>query len=286
MDIVEKIGLGTVQFGLDYGINNKFGRVKENEVQKILNYALSKGIDLIDTAYSYGESETVLGRFSGLGHFKVVSKFPKDLDPGIAIDISLKRLKIERFYGYLCHHFESLKNNLAVWGKVLDLKDRGLTEKVGFSLYFLDELDFLLEKFIEFDLIQVPYNIFDRRFEGYFCALRDRGVEIHVRSVFLQGLFFVEVDGLPEFFYPVREKIKEIQQISRDLGIPLERLLLSWALSNECVDRVIVGVDSFDQFKKNTDLDDSIVEKVRSIDWDYFKEDDEKIILPVNWRFN
>ncbi len=286
MGIFERMGLGTVQFGLGYGINNKFGRVKENEVQKILNYALSKGIDLVDTAYSYGKSEAVLGRFSGLGQFKVVSKFPKDLDPEIAIDISLKRLKIEHFYGYLCHHFESLKNNLAVWEKVLELKDKGLTEKVGFSLYFLDELDFLLEKSIEFDLIQVPYNIFDRRFEEYFCALKDRGIEILVRSVFLQGLFFVEIDRLPEFFYPVREKIKEVQQISRDLGISLERLLLSWALSNECIDRVIVGVDSFDQFKKNTNLDDSIVEKVKAIDWDYFKEDNEKIILPVNWRLN
>ncbi len=285
MSVVERIGLGTVQFGLDYGINNKFGRVKKDEVQKILNYAWSKGIDLIDTAYSYGESEAVLGRFNGLGQFKVVSKFPKDLDPGIAIDISLKRLKIERFYGYLCHHFEFLKSNLAAWEKVLGLKEKGLTKKVGFSLYFLEDLDFLLEKSVEFDLIQVPYNIFDRRFEGYFCALKDRDVEIHVRSVFLQGLFFIDLDRLPKFFDPVKEKIKRLHQISHDLDVPLEKLLLSWALANECVDRVIIGVDSFDQFKKNTDLDDSIVEKITNVDWDYFREDDEKIVLPINWRF-
>jgi len=286
MNVSKRLGLGTVQFGLDYGINNKFGRVKENDVKEILTYALRKGIDLIDTAYSYGESEVILGKFDDLEQFKVVSKFPKDLDPGIAINKSLKRLRIKHFYGYLCHHFEFLKSDLGVWQRVVDLKDRGLTRKVGFSLYFLEELDFLLEKSVDFDLVQVPYNIFDRRFERYFCALKDKDVEIHVRSVFLQGLFFIETDKLPTFFDPVREKIKRLHWISYELGVPLEKLLLSWALSNECVDRVIIGVDSFDQFKKNTDLDDSIVEKVKAIDWDCFKEDDKRIILPIKWRFN
>ena len=191
--LIARMSLGTAQLGLDYGIANKKGKVSREEAFKMLEYAHDLGIDALDTAYSYGESEDIIGKFvlRTWRKFNIVSKLP-DIGKYDTFVVekyffeTLKKLKQARIYSYLIHKFDNLmfhKRNL--WNKIESLKEQGLVSKVGISLYQPEELEYLLEEKIPFDVIQIPYNLFDRRFEEYFPILKERKTEIYVRSVFL-----------------------------------------------------------------------------------------------------
>ncbi len=283
-DYIRKIGIGSVQFGLNYGINNQNGKVKKTKVFRILQEALRVGIDVVDTACGYGESEQILGQFDEIGKFRIVSKFPKGRNPEDTIKESLKRLNIKSLYGFLSHSFDFVKNNNRTWENVLKIKKNGLTKKIGFSLYYPEELEFILKNDFEFDIVQLPYNVFDRRFEPFFGILKTMGVEIHVRSVFLQGLFFVDLRKLNKWFEPVVNKLNYLHNFAKNHNIRLSCVLILWALSNKHIDNVIVGVDSFEQFKNNIDLDKrafDLVNKLKDL-----TENNEKIIVPALWRLN
>ena len=161
---MSKIVLGTVQFGLQYGVNSA-GRPSQDAVKGILEEAAKGGITTLDTSSAYGNSEEVLGECITLDeNFKIVSKYPKGETPvGEMFHGSLKRLKVNQLYGYLLHHFEVYKNNPAVWDEFVALKESGKVQKIGFSLYTPEELEFILNNGSPFDLIQVPFNIFDKK---------------------------------------------------------------------------------------------------------------------------
>ena len=131
-----KLVLGTVQFGLQYGVNSA-GRPSQEAVKSILNEAAKGGITTLDTSSAYGNSEVVLGdSIATPGQFKIVSKYPKgETLVNVMFNGSLKRLKIEKLYGYLLHHFEVYKNNPKVWDEFIALKESGKVQKIGFSLY-------------------------------------------------------------------------------------------------------------------------------------------------------
>ena len=195
---INRIGIGTAQFGMDYGINNSTGEVEISEIAKILDVARENRINLIDTAYAYGKSEQKLGQ-NDLDGFKVTSKLPsisKVDDVHKYLDKSLNNLKCEKLYGYLIHDFKIYQNNSGIIEKLMQERNAGKIDKFGFSLYYEKDLDVLLHEGVEFDLIQLPFNIFDRRFEPYFEELSDLNIEIHVRSIYLQGLFFMNPEDL------------------------------------------------------------------------------------------
>jgi len=282
---VNKIALGTAQFGMDYGINNERGRVSEEEVSEILDLAWKSGVDTIDTAYLYGKSERIIGCYKNVSKFKVVSKFPDIRKIEKYIEATLNNLKIHRIYGYLAHDFRNVKFNIECWKKILELKCEGKVLKVGFSLYYPYELEYLLDKNLNFDIVQVPYNIMDRRFEKYFSVLKEAGVELHVRSVFLQGLFFMGEKRIPPYFQKVKHKIKYIQNYALEKNVSVEYILLLFSISNEYIDKVVIGVDSKKQLEKNINslyfYDEQIL---NDINLDLLKEEDESIIVPSNWR--
>jgi len=284
-----KIALGTVQFGMDYGISNKRGKIPRDEVFEILKEAFESGIDTLDTAYLYCESETVIGDFikKYKKQFKVVTKSPDCKIEQIEdlFYLSLKKLNIGRVYGYLIHNFQHYKENPKIWNILEKLKAENKIQKIGLSLYYPSELEYLLNKKIKIDIIQVPYSIFDRRFEPFFIELKNRNVEIHVRSVFLQGLVFKNPEELDGYFTKIKEKISSLNSLSMKYNIPIGALCLNFAILDNSVDRVIVGVDSIKNFKENvsalnylTDVENILQELSQ------FKEDDENIILPVNWK--
>ena len=159
-----KLVLGTVQFGLQYGVNSA-GRPSQETVKSILNKAAKGGITTLDTSSAYGNSEEVLGESIAPSElFNIVSKYPKgETRVGEMFSGSLKRLKVDRLYGYLLHHFEVYKNNPAVWDEFVALKESGKVQKIGFSLYTPEELEFIQKNGSPFDLIQVPFNIFDKK---------------------------------------------------------------------------------------------------------------------------
>ncbi|PKD16747.1 hypothetical protein APR41_08040 [Salegentibacter salinarum] len=248
MKISEKLGLGTVQFGLPYGISNNSGQTTAEEVVKILETAKSYKIDVLDSASAYGSSEDVLGE-NDLSAFKMVSKFlPPSKGESISIQLedSLKKLGVQSFYGYLAHRPIELIGHSEHWEELIEFKSEAKINKIGFSLNEPEELELLLEKGYFPDLVQVPYNYFDRRFENAMKILKSGGCEIHARSAFLQGLFFMDPQQLDGFFEEVKPLISQLQK-----NIPLNGTLLKFVLDKQFVDKVIIGVESELQLKEN-----------------------------------
>lgn len=285
-----KICLGTAQFGMDYGIANAIGQMPENGVFKVLEYASIAGIDTLDTAYEYGDSEGIIGKYiekSNAG-FKIISKMPKSGsgidDPASYCAKSLKQLKRNRLYGYLVRDSEIVKHD-DLYEKVLSLKKDGLIEKAGLSLYATDSLDHVLKRDLPVDILQIPYNIFDRRFERYFPALKSRGIDIYTRSVFLQGLFFLAEKRIAKDFSAASLAISRLRAISAGCGIPVAALCLSFVMLNNDVDKVIIGVDSLEQLKENVDSL-KYVSRVRQLEDSLkaLKLEQEEIILPYKWK--
>ena len=272
----EKLGLGTVQFGLNYGISNTGGQTPQEEVTRILSVALQHKITTLDTASAYGNAEAVLGEAGAKG-FSIVSKFmtPTDGETIAAqLNSSLYNLKQERLYGYLAHRPEELLNKPQLWEELQGFKDSGLIEKTGFSLNRPEELEALLDKGMVPDLIQVPYNYLDGRFEVLMKELHDKGCEIHTRSAFLQGLFFRNPLELPDFFNPIKPILTDLKQESKSLSASL----LTYVLEKTFIDKVIIGVENVLQLEQN--LNDIVtapsLQKNET-------EVPENILLPVNW---
>jgi len=249
---INKIALGTVQFGLPYGINNSRGQVPEKEVFEILNIAVENGIDTLDTAAAYGESEDRIGKFviSTGRNFKIVTKWIK----GIDLKQSLNRLHASKLHACLIHHFDDYKSDPKVFEGLLELRSKGVLAKAGFSLYNPDELEYLLKNNISFDIVQVPFSVLDQRFLKYFDKLKRSGIEIHVRSVFLQGLVFKNPNELSGKFISIKDNLVMLNRVSSESGVPLHSLCLGYALMQNGIDKVVIGVDSKEQFLQSLDV--------------------------------
>lgn len=274
-----KIVLGTVQFGVQYGINS-VGRPSEEVVKSILAAAANGGIETLDTSSAYGNSEEILGECTTPEEgFKIVSKYPKGETPvGKMFEGSIKRLKVEKLYGYLLHHFEVYKNNPKVWDEFVALKDSGKVKKIGFSLYAPEELEFILDHKSPFDLIQVPFNIFDKKFLPLMKEMHENGVEIHVRSTFLQGLFFKDRETLPEKLKPMKKYLLLLDEFSKQSGLSISEIALNYNLHNPYIDGVLIGVDNVAQLQMN-------LASVKDMPIDIEIEVKEQELLnPVNWN--
>ena len=276
---MNKIVLGTVQFGLQYGVNS-VGRPSEEAVKGILAEAAKGGITTLDTSSAYGNSEEILGEcITPEEHFKIVSKSPKGTTPvGGMFNSSLKRLKVDKLYGYLLHHFEVYKNNPKAWDEFVALKESGKVQKIGFSLYTPEELQFILDHKSPFDLIQVPFNIFDKKFLPYMKELHEKGVEIHVRSTFLQGLFFKDREALPEKLKPMMKYLLQLDEYSKKSGLSISEIAMNYNLQNPYIDGVLIGVDNVEQLKTNlTSVKDTPIDIEIEV-----KE--QELLNPVNWN--
>ncbi|MHA1381292.1 MAG: aldo/keto reductase [Candidatus Helarchaeota archaeon] len=285
--MIMKLALGSAQFGMKYGINNPRGKIPEIEVKNILKFAYKSEIDTIDTAYSYGESERVIGNIINEGKFnlKIVSKFPSSNENLIDIfNKTLSRLSMDKIYGYIFHSFSSFIENKKNFEILKVLKKEGKIDKIGFSLYYPNELEYLLSTNIDFDIIQVPYSIFDQRFSRYFEQLKYKQIEIHTRSVFLQGLVFKNPDDLKENFKKIIPKLKVIQNIAYNFNINVSDVFLNFAILNPYIDKVVIGVDSIENLKSNI-MSLKNIEIVKSVYQNLINlyEEDESIILPFNW---
>lgn len=284
---MSKIVLGTVQFGINYGINNTSGQVMPEEVVKILQIASKNGIQTLDTSSAYGTSEHVLGyalRQTNL-QFNIVSKYPKgDLGVKETFLQSLQNLGVKSLYGYLVHHFDFYQNHSEIFDNMRQLKDEGLIQKIGFSLYNPQQLQYLLDHKVQFDLIQFPYNIFDRQFEPYMPQLIGNGVEIHTRSAFLQGLFFKDTYTLSEKLKPLKKYLDTLHQYCQQHHISIEELALGYVMANTNVKGALIGVDNHIQLESNLkvaskQLSKDNIDFIKSIDIQ-----EKELLNPVNWN--
>ena len=284
---MNKIVLGTVQFGVDYGINNTSGQVTLEEVCNILEIAEKAEMQTLDTSSGYGASEAVLGKSlkQTKTSFKIVSKYPRcEADVCTTFEKSITNLCVGSLYGYLVHHFDFYLERPEIFEEMISLKNEGKIQKVGFSLYTVDQLQYLLDHDVKFDILQFPYNIFDRQFEPYMQMLVDRGVEIHTRSAFLQGLFFKDTNTLPSKLVPLKPYLDNLHQYCQDNNISVEELAFGYVLANENVKGALIGVDNHSQLEANI----HVAEKhLRKEDLDYIKSIDIKekeLLNPVNWN--
>lgn len=287
MNYVNKLVLGTVQFGLSYGINNESGQVQQDEVCRILQLAKESGIHTLDTSSAYGTSECVLGKSLSENnlHFQIVSKYPQsEKNIATVFAASIAKLHQEKLYGYLVHHFEFYQSHPRLWEEMKQLKVEGKIEKIGFSLYNTVQLEYLLDKGIAFDILQFPYNLFDRQFEAYLPLLKQCCVEIHTRSVFLQGLFFKDVHTLEDKLPPMKKYLERLHEYCDANGITVERLALSYVASNPDIDGVLIGVDNCQQLQANID---ALQCGIRQEDIDFVASinvSEKELLNPVNWK--
>lgn len=284
-----KLALGSAQFGMAYGINNSRGQVPTKEVGDVLRLFSESGGTILDTAHAYGNSELVLGDVLEKEKidFKIISKFPKQDVQRVDefFHETLARLRLPSIYGYMLHDFSTFSDCPEVWDKLQALKNKNLVKKIGFSLYHPHQAELLLEQEIEFDLVQIPYNIFDQRFDQVLPRLKAAGVEVHARSSFLQGLFFRAPESLSPFFDGLKEKLNDVRRFSESTQIPLHALLLGFVMLNQNIDYVVIGVDSSSDLKLNLEVEmyleklTPLVEQLKQ-----FKEQREDFILPYLWK--
>ncbi len=260
--------------------------VQSKEVCEILKMAKENNINTIDTASDYGMSEDVLGR-ADVKKFTIVSKYAKSIGANIneAFDRSLNRMKVSRLYGYLLHNFSDFIETPSLYEEILKLRDDGRVDKTGFSLYTPSELDSLLKLNLNIGIIQVPYNIFDRRFESYFPELFSHGIEIHTRSVFLQGLFFIELTELPSWLLPVKDKLLQLNDFARNNDTNITEICLNFVYNNRFINKIILGHDNREQLMENLNAL-RCNEKISGLmeELGTFIVNDENIINPVKWK--
>jgi aryl-alcohol dehydrogenase-like predicted oxidoreductase len=292
MPVTNKIVLGTVQFGLDYGINNIAGKPGGEEVKSILDFAFQNNIHLLDTAEAYGDSHEAIGAYhkSSSNKFNVITKFSskrKDLSGKLTIRISqnLKVLNIDSLYAYMFHSFNDFKSYNDIFkNEIKELKDKGIVNKFGVSVYTNDEIDQLLN-YDNIDLIQLPFNLFDNSSQRstVISQARKRGIEIHTRSAFLQGLFFKNRNSLPVKLVSLKPYLDKIEGILKANDLNMNDLSLNYVIQQDNIDNVLIGVDSVDQLKENIkSLQHQISDKViRQIDSINVKE--TALLNPSNW---
>lgn len=256
--------LGTVQLGLDYGISNRGGKPDKKEAFTILDRGVDCGIDTLDTAYMYGNSEEIIGEYlEGNGSLNVITKIPpfnkkityKDLEE--VFSESLERLRCSSIYGVMFHDYNTFVENRDV---ALDffkkLKNEKKVQKTGVSLYNSRDIDTVLEHPV-IDIIQIPMNCFDLDLYkmGYVDKLNKRGIELHIRSVFLQGLFFMDIGDIEKKIPKALPFIKEMNAFIEKKGLNKSSLVLSLVshILGEA-GKIVFGVDNPDQINENLNL--------------------------------
>ena len=289
--------IGTAQFGMPYGIANKSGQPELHEINKIVKCAIKNNIQYFDTAQSYGESETVLGEaFSRLPYeknFRAISKLSPDLQKSSPIATvnsvrsSLKKLNMNSLYGFLAHRVELVKSDSFITAIEILKKDR-LVIKTGVSVYTPEEALNAM-KLPEVDILQIPFNILDRRWidEGIIEKAQENNIQLFFRSIFLQGLIFLNENELISrkmewantYINQLNEMVKKTSFSAMDLTFGL--------LTNMPGDNVIImGMDNSNQLQENLRiLEKNKIDKKISDDWwSSLPVFPEKLLNPSLWN--
>lgn len=256
-----KLALGTVQFGLNYGISNEQGQLSKPQVKDILTHAKQLGIKTLDSAAAYGNSEQVIGELTQTEDFDIISKVPALSEEQTSVmpyvEQSLLHLQKSKLSALLFHNADNLITHPIkekLYQQLIDVKAQGLTKRIGVSLYTPTQLKQITKSFA-IDIAQVPINVFDQRFISKQCIelCKKKQVKLHARSLFLQGLIFFDADSLPSYFSPFKEKIAAFNQLAKQLGC--SKLTLAFAIVaqdshnySDVIEQLVVGVCSVKQF--------------------------------------
>lgn len=289
-----KLALGTVQFGMNYGVSNRSGQTPLPEVRRMLEAAAAHGVRVLDTAAIYGDSEAVLGAsLPGRHPFDVVTKLPSLLagddrrfDASAAdlmLERSLARLRCETVYGLLLHRSADLLSSQGdeVMAWLLRCKQAGRVRKIGVSVYAEDDLDGLMSRY-PLELIQAPVNLFDQRLvrSGALRRCRDKGAEIHVRSVFLQGLLLMDPSELPAYFQPYIGKLSAYRKFVERSGLTPVAAALAYVNRLSEVDAIVCGANDCAQLLQ---LFEALGQGTNELDFAPFAASDPALLNPSRW---
>lgn len=292
--MLTRFGLGTAQFGQTYGRFNSIGMPSREKIGIILRTAREMGLSVVDTACQYGASERVLGLWaSELMAFDVITKTPTFSGSEItkadahnmreAFETSLCLLRLPSIGGVLVHQGSNLllPGGERLFDELMSLKEGGLVGRIGISEYSGEIVEAIAERF-SIDMVQLPINVLDRRLisAGTLGRLHARGIEIHARSAFLQGLLLTVPDRLNGVFVGVKDTIAAFQAAAAHAGIRPAQAALHYLVQIPEVARVIVGVESPAQLH---DIFDDFPSDVR-IDYQEFQTDDVRVLDPSQWN--
>lgn len=292
-----KIGLGTVQFGLDYGITNQKGKINNLEIRRILELAEMYHIQVLDTAALYGESETILGEvLQNDSHFNIITKTPRFLKSRIttydieqlesAFKYSLAKLQRQSIYGLLVHNADDLlsKDAHLLIEKMQSLKLDGFIRKIGVSVYHPDQLARILERYT-IDLVQIPCNVFDQRFltNVNLGKLRQCGIEVHARSIFLQGTLLMPFAQLPACFKKKQDHFKAYYDYLFQNQYSALDAALGFVTQQEDIDCCLVGVCSVNQLSEIL-LALPNMRRIQKEEFLTYASVDQELINPARWK--
>jgi len=296
---ISKLCLGTVQFGLDYGIANTNGEVSQEKVNEILEYVSFKNINCFDTGTMYGNSEQKIGNYLKYNDLdiKIVSKIKSDffkLEHKLSIqniEKSLNDLSIGTLFALLLHNIEAIQNWSSEDTKLIsELKKQNKIKYFGVSIYNDDEFNFALNN-ENVDIIQIPFNLLDqsqRAFtNNWFKKAKQRNKLIFIRSVYLQGLLLMEQNNIPKHLNKAKKYVKIMDSFCQNLNINKNQLALSFVNTISKDSIVLFGCDTLDQAKENINNFNNLPNLSNSILTDInnkFKNIDETIYNPTLWN--
>ena len=246
---MNRIVLGGAQLGLPYGILNGGETLSREEVARILDTAAGHGIDAIDTAIAYGQSESVIGE-TAQNRFKIISKLPpipsdvSNVSQWVRtqVDASLSRLKCSSLDALLLHRSQDLTDahGAELYAAISSLKVEKIIQRFGVSIYAPDELTGIIGTF-DIDVVQAPLNVFDRRILGVIDQLTALNIEVHVRSVFLQGVLIAKNENRPQRFQPWSEHFARFDEWVLSTGLSAMACCLGFALQQTGVSKLVIG---------------------------------------------
>jgi len=282
-----KFCLGTAQFGLDYGVNNQKGKPSERDAFEILDFASQNGIYDLDTADAYGDALDLLGRYFGRGgaDFVIHSKFIVDGTPlRKKLSNTLRLLNRASISSYYFHNYSDYENHPSLRRKIAEIKDEGLIKNIGVSIYENKEFEAACED-ESINIIQIPFNLLDNIYQrgSIINYANAQGKKLHIRSIFLQGLFFKNPIELPPKLSVLAPHLLEIKLIADNAGVSLIQLALNYALQCPGIEKVIVGVDTVEQLRQNLDysnivLPNSVMQSINNI-----RVEEVDLLYPKNW---
>jgi len=299
---ISKLSLGTAQLGLDYGIANVSGKPNLDKSFKILETAINAGINCFDTASSYGDSEEIIGSFMGnrIGGVPpiIITKLKADFEGNVnsvkiyhqlkqTIENSMMRLQINKIPILLLHRPSNMTDNdgLILQG-LIRLKDEGMVEKIGVSVYSPEEVIKAID-IEDFDAIQIPINIFDHHLidSGLLKSLEQHDFIVFARSIFLQGLFFLDPDTLPENLKLAREPIITIRKLAQKYKIDVAEIAFAFIRDLPQISSMVIGAETSTQVLENCALIEcpKLPEELKYEILDSFSDLPMKIINPSLW---
>lgn len=260
---LSKLTLGTAQFGQSYGIANTSGSPELKDICRMLEAAAEEGINSIDTAAAYGNSEAILGQAlaeTGLkNHFHICTKITpleSELSPKEAREIifsslehSREHLGINTLPLVLFHREE----NLVYTDALAEALNNGLCERIGVSVASPAGLRSALAR-TEIEAVQIPTNLLDHRFtqSGLLDQCAAQKVDVFVRSAFLQGLLLMNDADTPPHLRAIQPARSSLQAIAQRLGIPLTDMLLLALTVHPAIKSVVFGAETIQQLRENT----------------------------------